>query len=1194
LSSLGTITFGLRGDPASVKVEFTDQVNSRMVCVCTNLGGTTRYYSFNTSVFTNDVQHISAISFVVDQGLAGSNDLSGEFVAVSDGLDYQINVVGAGGGTPTVMPGKPIVIAVGGANDNTVVSQASTSLFSVAFNLTTGGWTGATILFDNYGTPEFEYQDLSAFSQLTFGLTAAVQNVALEVMDTNGNRAVGTLVAPSGSAWQYYSIAKTDIENKNVDMSRIRMINFVVDQNRAGAGQYIGALGVRSAGLYYPIEIGGMTTGALTHLPVNTEEGAPPTAIVVGGGNGDTVLEQPTNDIVRITYNVTTGGWSGTTFLYDNYGTVPFESADLSGPAYTALTFRIRGDLDGLKFEFEDTNGVKVSGTFTGITTNWQYYTVSRQMLVDEGLDPAVLRFINFVVDQNVAGASHYESWFEVSVEGLYYELTLVGAGSGTPTVLPNLPDALAVGGANGDTVVECTNSSLIYVSYNVGTGGWSGATILYDDYGTPAVVESEDLSGFTELVFGLYGDPASVKIEVVDSSNRVVRATCTGVAPGVQYYTLPAAEVTNDLTRIAAISFVVDQALAGEAAWTGEFRVVSGGLNYPLNIGGAGSGELTLFPTSAPQVIVVGGANGDTVLEQYSTNWFKIEYSVTTGGWSGASILYDDYGTVPFESGDFSSITTFVVRVLGDPASIAFEVEDTNGTKVSGSLTGVSGSWQYYGLPLDVIGQRGVDLAHVRFVNFLVTSNIVGSALSGLFEIQALGLGFANPAYGQDDSDGDGMPDDYERAQGLDPYDDGSTDPDNGPDGDPDGDGVPNSLERMAGTDPRDPGSAPLIDIVLGNSVDVSFPAVAQRFYQVQRKLNLVTSEWENVTVSTLWTTSSDLVYEESGAFDTAYYRVMIGYAEESPMPGKPALVLTGGGNTETVLDQRSTREFYVSYDVSTGGYCGASMTFDDYGTVPIESVDVSGYETFTFAVSGTPASVKYEFEDASGAKVAGAFQYVESTLKWYTIDAAWLAAGGLDLAHLRTIHFIVDPNTAGPATVGQFYVRTLGLSYTVQVSGEGAGSATSLSAPAPVAYDLGGANHSGNWIQTGSTNLWVSYDVTGGGWDGVTISHDNFSSEPIESADYSALTGVVFGVFGTPDNIKIEFQDASNRVALAVCSGVTAGRQYFAVPTAGLEDIGIDLSQVRLINFVVDQGLAGSGNGSGSFTIVTEGLAP
>ena len=54
-------------------------------------------------------------------------------------------------------------------------------------------------------------------------------------------------------------------------------------------------------------------------------------------------------------------------------------------------------------------------------------------------------------------------------------------------------------------------------------------------------------------------------------------------------------------------------------------------------------------------------------------------------------------------------------------------------------------------------------------------------------------------------DSDNDGLPDDWEISHSLDPNDDGTIDAENGAAGDPDIDGSPNLQEFQRGTDPRD-----------------------------------------------------------------------------------------------------------------------------------------------------------------------------------------------------------------------------------------------------------------------------------------------------------------------------------------------------------------------------------------------------
>ena len=53
-------------------------------------------------------------------------------------------------------------------------------------------------------------------------------------------------------------------------------------------------------------------------------------------------------------------------------------------------------------------------------------------------------------------------------------------------------------------------------------------------------------------------------------------------------------------------------------------------------------------------------------------------------------------------------------------------------------------------------------------------------------------------------DLDNDGLPNTWETANGLDPLDNGSTNPDNGPDGDPDNDGLPNIEEYQQNFNPQ------------------------------------------------------------------------------------------------------------------------------------------------------------------------------------------------------------------------------------------------------------------------------------------------------------------------------------------------------------------------------------------------------
>lgn len=83
----------------------------------------------------------------------------------------------------------------------------------------------------------------------------------------------------------------------------------------------------------------------------------------------------------------------------------------------------------------------------------------------------------------------------------------------------------------------------------------------------------------------------------------------------------------------------------------------------------------------------------------------------------------------------------------------------------------------------------------------------------------------------GETDSDGDGLPDNWERQYGLNPLDGAGA---NGAAGDPDGDGFTNLQEYLAGTDPKDPASLLRLTQLSGGGQIITWTSVPGRNYQV------------------------------------------------------------------------------------------------------------------------------------------------------------------------------------------------------------------------------------------------------------------------------------------------------------------------------------------------------------------------
>jgi hypothetical protein len=93
-------------------------------------------------------------------------------------------------------------------------------------------------------------------------------------------------------------------------------------------------------------------------------------------------------------------------------------------------------------------------------------------------------------------------------------------------------------------------------------------------------------------------------------------------------------------------------------------------------------------------------------------------------------------------------------------------------------------------------------------------------------------------------DTDGDGIPDDWEIAHGLDPRDRGDAALDQ------DADGLSNLQEYLAGTDPIDPQSRLTLTAAAPdeNSIVIRFTAVKGRSYTVQYRTDLFSGQWQKL----------------------------------------------------------------------------------------------------------------------------------------------------------------------------------------------------------------------------------------------------------------------------------------------------------------------------------------------------------
>jgi hypothetical protein len=126
-----------------------------------------------------------------------------------------------------------------------------------------------------------------------------------------------------------------------------------------------------------------------------------------------------------------------------------------------------------------------------------------------------------------------------------------------------------------------------------------------------------------------------------------------------------------------------------------------------------------------------------------------------------------------------------------------------------------------------------------------------------------------------QNDWDADGLPDDWELANGFSPY---SGAGDNGANGDPDHDGFTNIQEFLAGTDPHNAASYLKIDSIsrsIGTTA-LRFTAIAGRTYTLQYRTNIFSGAWQRLTdIAPSPTNTLIQVNDPSPASAARFYRL-------------------------------------------------------------------------------------------------------------------------------------------------------------------------------------------------------------------------------------------------------------------------------------------------------------------------------
>lgn len=313
-----------------------------------------------------------------------------------------------------------------------------------------------------------------------------------------------------------------------------------------------------------------------------------------------------------------------------------------------------------------------------------------------------------------------------------------------------------------------------------------------------------------------------------------------------------------------------IDVTLDDSATSSLSFRRINSGTYRPTNL--TPSGDADAFPSPAPA-------------KPYGSALSGLNGASPNGTWN--LFVLDEY-----TSGSGSIGGGWTITITTQPAAPL--VATTAATAVTSNTATLNGTINPLGLASTSAFNFGTSISYTdsqpaQNAGSGTTAASASLLLTGLkpgttYHYQLTGQNSVGPRNGADmtfttatfaDSDGDGIPNDYETANGL--------DPNNAADAalDRDGDGLTNLQEYLAGTNPNSAASVVRITDMqkMGDDFAVTFPTVLGKRYQVQQCSDLLNPVWitleDNIKGTGQPVTSID--FAAADAATTRYYRVLV-----------------------------------------------------------------------------------------------------------------------------------------------------------------------------------------------------------------------------------------------------------------------------------------------------------------------------
>ncbi len=460
----------------------------------------------------------------------------------------------------------------------------------------------------------------------------------------------------------------------------------------------------------------------------------------------DNDFVQSSSSKVRFNYDVRpAGSFAALSVQFDNLGTTPIETQDLSG--FSEIKFGIASNntcISGLqpclRIEFEDRFGTKASFGLLAISTTHRHYTILKsQFSPTFRLDQ--VRFVNFVYDQNLTKPETRTGFLELTTGGLFF-IPKISPDPTNPAItkLPrNSLDARPVltafasqDGSTADaTVFSSTFARLNYTG--AGTDSFGGVFVHYDDPNTtPKEFINLNTAFPTGIVLSLDNNGTSlseVSFEVKDANGKTDTVTLINItSTGQRWKILTSLFDDVDVTKIVTLVLVV------KGPGTRRLSVDWGDFYFVPSIPPDPSldpDDITRLPRNSqdqrPEIIGFAKQDGSTSdVTVFSPTFARVRYNGSGAeSFGGAFINYDDFNTTPKEFINFQTLfpTGFVIGLDNNSSGageVVFEVTDVNGKKDTVKLISLQGFGQRWKILASAFDE--VDTTRITTLTFVFT----------------------------------------------------------------------------------------------------------------------------------------------------------------------------------------------------------------------------------------------------------------------------------------------------------------------------------------------------------------------------------------------------------------------------------------------------------------------------------------